>query len=131
MTIRYERDDARRRVVVTIAAPFAIEDFLAVIERQRGDNAGAYGILYDLRAMTGAPSLADLGQAMNQAAQTHRLRGPIAILATDPEVYGGARAYAALGHPTLTVGVFRDWDEAEQWLTAQAMEHAVTPWKVI
>jgi hypothetical protein len=112
MPIRYERDDTRRRVVVTIPGPFAIEDFLAVIERQRGDNAGAYGNLYDLRDMTGAPSLADLGQAVNQAAQTHRLRGPIAILAADPEVYGGARAYTALGYPTLTVEVFRDLDDA-------------------
>jgi hypothetical protein len=119
MPIKYERDDARRRVVVTVQGPFAVADFLAVMERQRGDNAGAYGILYDLRDMTGAPSLADLGQAMNQAAQTHRLRGPIAILATDP-VYGGARAYAALGHPTLTVQVFRDRDKADEWPTAQA-----------
>jgi len=120
MPIRYERDDARRRVVVTIKGAFAIEDFLAVIERQRGDNASAYGLLYDLRGMTGAPTIAELRQAMSQSVQTHRRRGPLALLATDPALYDRAYTYAALGYSTLTVGVFRDWGEAEQWLTAQA-----------
>jgi hypothetical protein len=119
MPIRYERDDARRRLVVTIDGPFALEDFLAVIERQRGDNASAYGLLYDLRGMTGAPTIAELRQAFTQSAQTHRRRGPIAILATDPALYDRACTYVALGYSTLTVGVFRDLDEAEQWLTAQ------------
>ena len=43
-----------------------------------------------------------------------------AILATDPAIYGRACTYAALVHTTLTVGVFRDLDKAEAWLTAQA-----------
>jgi hypothetical protein len=120
MPIRYELDDVHRRVVVTIAGPFAIEDFLAVIERQRGDNASAYSLLYDLRGMTGEPTIAELRQALSQSAQTHRRRGPLAILATNPALYDRACTYAALGYSTLTVGVFRDWDEAEQWLTAQA-----------
>ena len=60
MPIRYECDDARRRVIVTMQGPFAIEDFLAVTERQRGDNASAYGLLYDLRSMTGEPTVAEL-----------------------------------------------------------------------
>jgi hypothetical protein len=29
-----------------------------------------------------------------------------------------ACSYAALGRSTLMVDVFREWDEAEQWLTA-------------
>jgi hypothetical protein len=98
--------------------PFSLADFLAVIERQRRDNASSYGMLYDLRGMTGEPTLADMGQSMSQIAETHRLRGPIAILATDPTINARACTYAALGHSMLTVGVFRDWGEAEQWLTA-------------
>jgi hypothetical protein len=90
MPIRYETDDARRRVVVRMQGPFALADFLAVIERQRGDNASAYGVLYDLRGMTGEPSIADLRQSMSQIG----LRGPIAILATDPAI--NARACTSL-----------------------------------
>jgi hypothetical protein len=122
MPIRYERDDVRRRVVIGIQGPFEPADFLAVIERWHGEDVGAYGMLYDLRGMTGEPTIAHLRQFMSQAALINRPRGPVAILATDPVIYGRACTYAALGSATLTVGVFRDWDEAEQWLTAQTKE---------
>jgi hypothetical protein len=41
MPIRYECDDVRRRVVITIQGPFEPADFLAVIERWRSENVGA------------------------------------------------------------------------------------------
>ena len=48
-------------------------------------------------------------------------RGPVALLATDPTLYSRLCRYAALGRlTTLTIDVFRDRSEAEQWLTAQA-----------
>jgi hypothetical protein len=98
MPIRYERDDARRRVLVTMEGPFDETDFLAVMERWRGEDVGAYGMLCDLRAMTGEPSSAEVQQFMSQAAQTKRPRGPIALVATDPAIYGRAarmrRSYA-------------------------------------
>ena len=40
MSIRYERDDARRRVVISMQGPFEPADFLAVIERWRGEDIG-------------------------------------------------------------------------------------------
>jgi hypothetical protein len=121
MPIRYELDDLRRRVVVTIEGAFTSTDFLAIIERRRADNTGAYGILYDLRGMTGEPTIADLQQFLSAAAQTTRPRGPIALVATEPAFYTRACTYAAMGRSTaLVVEAFRDPDEAEQWLTAQA-----------
>jgi hypothetical protein len=125
MAIRYERDDARRRVVVTVQGPFAVADFLAVMERQRADGAWTYGMLSDLRGMTGEPAIDDLRQFLSEAARTTEARGPVALLATDPVIYGRACTYAALTRPTLTVEVFRDLDKAEEWLTAQA--HAREP----
>jgi hypothetical protein len=53
-------------------------------------------------------------------AQTTRPRGPLAIVATDPVIYGRACTYAALTHVTLTIEVFRDLDKAGEWLTTQA-----------
>jgi hypothetical protein len=120
MPIEYERDDARRRVVVTVEGPFAVADFLAAIERQRDDGAWTYGMFYDLRGMAGAPAIDDLRQFMSETERTTQPPGPLAILATDPAIYGRACTYAALVRATLTVGVFRNVDEAEQWLTAQA-----------
>jgi hypothetical protein len=124
MPIRYERDDARRRVAVTVEGPFAVADFLAVMERQRDDGAWTYGMLSDLRGMTGEPAIDDLRQFMSEAARTTQPRGPLAIVATDPVIYGRACTYATLARATLTVEVFRNLDEAEAWLTAkaQAME---------
>ena len=120
MSIRYERDDASRRVVITVEGPFAAADFLAVMERQRADGAWTYGMLYDLRGMTGEPAIDDLRQFMSEAERATQPRGPIAILATDPVIYGRACTYAALTRATLTVEVFRNRDEAEWWLTAHA-----------
>jgi hypothetical protein len=119
MPIRYERDDVRRRVMVTVEGPFAVADFLAVMERQRDDGAWTYAMLSDLRGMTGKPAIDDLRQFLSEAARTTEPRGPLALLATDPVIYGRACTYAALARATLTVEVFRNLDEAEQWLTAQ------------
>jgi hypothetical protein len=121
MPIRYERDDAYRRVVVTVEGLFAVADFLAAMERQRDDGAWTYAMLYDLRGMTGEPAIDDLRQFMSEAERTTQPRGPIALLATDPALYGRACTYAALLGATLTIGVFRDLDEAEQWLAAHAV----------
>jgi hypothetical protein len=120
MPIRYERDDVRRCVVITMQGPFEPADFLAVIQRWRDEAIGDYGMLYDLRGMTGAPSITDLRQFMSEAAQTTRPRGPIAIVATEPVIYGRACMYATLGRATLTIQVFRYLERAEEWLTAQS-----------
>jgi hypothetical protein len=107
MPIRYERDDARRRVVVTVQGPFSVADFLAVMERQRDEGAWTYGMLSDLRGMTGEPAIDDLRQFLSEAARATEPRGPVALLATDPVIYRRACTYATLGSATLTVGVFR------------------------
>jgi len=123
MPIRYELDDLHRRIVVTAQGPFETNDILAITARQRAEHTWTYGILYDLRGMTGEPAVADLQQLMSEAAELRQgegPRGPVALLATDQALYGRLCTYAALGRSTtLTVEVFRDSDEAEQWLTAQ------------
>jgi hypothetical protein len=119
MPIQYELDDARRCVMVRMEGPFSLTDFRAVIEQQRHDNASSYGVLYDLRGLAGEPTITQLRQSLSQVAETHRLRGPLAILVTDPFLYDMACTYAALEHPTLTIRIFHDGDEARQWLTAK------------
>ena len=68
-------------------------------------------MLYDLRGMTGEPTMADLRQFMSEAAQITRPRGLLAIVATDPVIYARACTYATLGRATLNVKVFRNVDE--------------------
>jgi hypothetical protein len=120
--IRYELDDQRRRMVVTVEGLFQMDDIFAVMARQRAEHTWTYGILYDLRGMTGKPTIAELRQLMSVAAelrQGEEPRGPVALLATDPTLYGRLCTYAALGRSTpLSIEVFRDRSEAEQWLIA-------------
>jgi hypothetical protein len=122
MPIRYELDDLRRRVVVTVEGPFQTEDILAIMARQRAEHTWTYGVLYDLRDMTGAPTVADLRQLISEAAGRlpgEGARGPVALLATDPTLYSRLCTYAALGRSnTMMIEVFRDGRDAEQWLTA-------------
>lgn len=120
MPIRHDRDDVLRRVVVRIEGPFQTGDVMAFLEQHRLSDAWSYGMLYDLRGMTGQPTLEEQRALMSRGVQAGRQRGPLAILVTDPEMYKKACAYAALGHAMLTIGVFRDAGEAEAWLAGQS-----------
>jgi hypothetical protein len=120
MPVRYERDDARRRVVVTVQGVVAPADFLAIIERRRAEGIGGYGMLYDLRRAAGEATIDDLRQFLTAAAPTSRPQGGrIALVAIDPVLYARACTYAELGRSvTMTIEVFRDMDEANRWLAA-------------
>jgi hypothetical protein len=120
MPIRYQREDARRRIRLTVEGAFQMDDVSAISSRRHDDGTWAYGTLLDLRMMTEHPTVADLRQvASNVIAReiSEGPRGPVAILATDEAHYALACAYAALRRSTQSVQVFRVPDEAEQWLT--------------
>ena len=123
MPIQYERDDVRRRVVITFPGTYQASDGLAAIDRHHAEGAWAYGVLYDLRSLISQPSISDLKAYMERDVQVpdgeKRRRGPIAILAPNPIVYGIACTYAAMGRSKMSIEVFRDWKEADGWLTAQ------------
>jgi hypothetical protein len=123
MPVRYERDDARRRVVVTIQGEFQPDDILAIIERLRSEDTWAYGVLYDLRHVVGYPTMEDLQRIVAQAAsrEGEGPRGAVALLANKPILYSRLCTYTALTRKTTrAVEVFRDVDEADKWLTANA-----------
>jgi hypothetical protein len=122
MAIQYERDDARRRIVVTVVGAVQASEVLAAIERKRAEGTWAYGGLTDLRRMTGTLTLADLREIMNSAPTPPAMepsRGPVAILATNPDVYAVACKYAILAGKKTRVAVFRERKEADEWLTAE------------
>src|SRR5271169_5635547 len=96
------------------------DDALAVIERQRLDDAWSYGVLYDLRLMTGRLTLAELRPILGRASQSRSAaRGPIAILATDPLVYDMACSVRRPRTVDADEGGVSRPEEAEQWLSAK------------
>ena len=124
MPIEYQRDDVKRRVVITFQGEFQADDVFAVIARYHTEDTWSYGLIWDTRRLTGTPTLADLRQFMRQDAQERPgvgRRGPVAILATNSFVYMLACSYAALGQSKMTIRVFRDFDEADTWLTAETI----------
>jgi hypothetical protein len=119
--IRYELDDVHRRVTVTVKGPLQPDDMRGILARQWADLTWTYGMLYDLRGMTGEVTVTDLRQLMGEPdRQDEGLRGPVALLVTDQAVYRRLCTCAALGRSTtLTIAVFRDRSEAERWLDSK------------
>jgi hypothetical protein len=118
MPFQYERDNVQRRVTVTIRGGYEASEILALFERHRVEDDWSYARLYDVRNLTGRPTVEDLRQFMEIDKQ-HRPHGPEAILTSSVILYGLACTYAALAQSALRIEVFRDTDEAAQWLAAQ------------
>ena len=121
MPFLYERDDARRLVVVTWTGAFQGADVLDLLRRQREDGTWTYGLLLDTVALIGHPTIEELRQFMKLESEPdgERQRGPLAFVATDPRLYVTACAYAMLGASARKIQVFRNRDEADLWLTTQ------------
>jgi hypothetical protein len=120
MPITYERDDERRRIVVTTIGIVGIADLLAVIDRQGIEGTWQYGILYDSRRVTSVASQTDVRAGLKHVealSRTHGRRGPIAFVTTMPAAFGMVRMYSTLaGQLHQAVEVFRDIGDAERWL---------------
>jgi hypothetical protein len=118
MPIQYKRDDAGRRAEIVIKGPFNSQEILDCVEQHRMDGGWTYGLLYDLRYMTGEPTRDTLREfAVTMARRPGEpARGPVAILVSQPALYSLACTYAAMARAHATIEVFRDRDEAESWL---------------
>jgi hypothetical protein len=122
MPITYERDDKRRRIVVTTIGIVGLDDMLAVVDRQANEGTWEYGILYDSRRVASVASQTDVRAGLRHVellSRTHGRRGPVAFVTTMPAAYGMVRMYSTLsGQNHQAVEVFRDIGDAERWLAA-------------
>jgi hypothetical protein len=121
MQIEYEHDRARRRVTVTLRGEYDANAILGLFERHRVENDWSDGRLYDVRHLTGGPSVDELRQFMRLDTQ-HRPHGPEAIVTSHATLYSLACTYAAMSRSAVRIEVFRDPDEAATWLAAQMSE---------
>lgn len=120
MPIGYERDDLQKRIRARGQGSFRIEDVLQIFQRMRAEHVWGYAVLYDLRQMTGDPSIADVRRILEAAARPEpdgQRPGPIAVVNADPTMYAKACLYAAM-HPPSSFEAFRDLHEAETWLAS-------------
>lgn len=123
MPITYERDDARRLIIVTTIGIVGLDDLLAVVDRQASEGTWQYGTLYDSRLVASVASQTDVRTGLKRVdtlSRTHGRRGPVAFVTTMPAAYGMVRMYSTLaGQLHQAVEAFRDIGDAERWLAAQ------------
>ena len=120
MPVRVTRDDEKKRIVAVGEGEFLAEEIIGVLEDLHGSDAWAYGMLFDVRRMTGTTTTAAIKPILDLTAPggvADAGRGPIAIVAAGP-LYGMACAYATLANWERTQ-VFPDRADAEQWLGTQ------------
>jgi hypothetical protein len=119
MPIEYSRDDRTRRAVIVITGPFDAEALVELVEQHRAAGVWTYGLLCDMRRMTGEPTMETLREftSLTDRRPGEPLRGPVAVLTTDPAIYRRACTHAAMAKAHATIEVFRDKAEAEAWLS--------------
>ena len=60
MPITYERDDERRRIIVTTIGDVSLDDLMTVVERQASEETWHYGMLYDSRRVSSVATQAEV-----------------------------------------------------------------------
>jgi hypothetical protein len=121
----YVRDDGRRRIRITANQPLQGDDLIAIVERQVREDAWTYGILYDLRAVSGATPKGDVRAVADHVlalVTVHGPRGAVALVTRTIDMVGTGQMYAFLGaRAGIKVEVFWDLIEAERWLDEQQL----------
>jgi hypothetical protein len=120
MEMSIELDHARRRINLVVAGPFNVEKMRDLMMSRPRDDTWGYGVLFDIRGMTGVPSIRDVRELSPSPKDTSQAgRGPIALLVTDTAQYNLACAYVAMAGRTRLAQVFHDRREAEDWLATR------------
>jgi hypothetical protein len=128
MPLQYVRDDARRRIRITVTDPLLVADMICSVERQLSDRTWTYGLLVDLRAPIVPPTSSEMqsfATRVSELVAEHGRRGPIALIARDPRVVSPAQRLAFTAQNTVIAGqtesieVFWDVQDGQRWLDEQ------------
>jgi hypothetical protein len=119
MPIQYVRDDARKRIRVTLLGSITVPELIEVAERQAAEGTWSYGILYDTRPQTNPDSAGNATPALDnvrELTKVHGPRGPVAIVARSAGIVANAQMFTVWSADVLVMEVFWDVGEAERWL---------------
>jgi hypothetical protein len=120
MPVQYLRDDAKRRLTLTVSDPLTVEERIAAVEHQLAEGAWRYGLIIDARRMASfTPQMAGMQAAASRLAElvaAHGPRGPVALVSRQSSVIGASVMHNSLGVKTPGVQVFWDMDDAQRFL---------------
>jgi hypothetical protein len=121
LALEVERDDARRRLVVTVREQLRVEEAIAFFQQQEDEGTWQYGVLFDGRLRNARFKPDEMRAVLAHLDQmTARLGppGPIAIVRTDMAGYGAARRFAIQSSDRhRLVRAFVDIARAHAWLS--------------
>jgi hypothetical protein len=120
MPIEYVLDRARQRLTIAGRDPIGEADVVEWLERQAVDGAWKCSTLVDLRLVAWSPTSEEIRRILRwivTLSGTHGRRGPVAVVATQPALFGMAHMYSALSDQP--VEAFYEFAEAERWLDDQ------------
>jgi hypothetical protein len=124
MPYQYARDDAARRIRITLTDPLTVAERIAAVEQQVADGAWRYGMLIDARYLAlYTPNPAEMQAVVARVAELvaeHGPRGAVAIVSNRAAVISAGQMYNYYGGEKNAVEVFWDVDEARQFLEQQA-----------
>jgi hypothetical protein len=117
----YVRDDAKRRIRVTLHQRLSADELIGIVDRQAEEGAWTYGMLYDLRSLQDPSPKEDIvtvSARVQAHIATYGSRGPVALVTRAIGIVGAGQMYAAEGmNRGFNVQVFWDIDDAEEWLS--------------
>jgi hypothetical protein len=128
MPLNFIHDKRRRRLLAEARGLTTMRDVVDFIHKQDAIGAWSHGVLLDaseLDAIGFEGNLHALAEEMRAVARGRR-RGPVAVVADPERVAEITRIYVYLCAQVsgLTIGVFHNRDEAEEWLEKILLETA-------
>jgi hypothetical protein len=113
----YDCSEGSRRIVITVIERLQLEYIEGALGRQRRESTTSYGVLYDLRGVSGVPPVDQLVRLRAEAINgTRGPWGPAAIVTLDTNTYNIACHHVMLTQAGGRIEVFLDREEAEMWL---------------
>ena len=118
MPISYRIDESRQRVYSRAEGVLTYAELRAHMNEEEGQPAASYSELFDCSEAITNITAQDVRQLAGERQGIAGLQqaGPIAIAATNDNLYGMLRMYDALTEQVRPIRVFRTAPEAERWL---------------
>jgi hypothetical protein len=123
MPIRYDRDDERRLITVTLTEPVSFAELLSVMDRKDAEKTWDYALLYDRRAMRTVSTVVEFEQIADhvRALGAGRQRGPVGVaIPQRPTEVRLTLANAELMVDKLTFEMLLTETQLEEWLDRNA-----------
>jgi hypothetical protein len=125
MPITVTRDDANRRFTAVAEGVLTPDEIRGFMAEHRVGPYRRYGLLFDIRSaelLVSPAAVRGFADARDPLLETDGPRGPVAILVTEPSVYGLVRMYETLAElrNLQPIRGFHALEDAIAWLESMA-----------